>query len=79
MKKSVIAIMALFTLSIASCKKDYKCECEKTRTSGSSTLTTADGDYTFKDTRARAESRCNDQEGTGSDALGSYTRDCQIK
>lgn len=79
MKNSVIAIIALFTLSLASCKKDYKCECTKTRTSGSSSLTTADGDYTFKDTRARAESRCNDQEGTGSDGLGDYTRDCDVK
>jgi len=79
MKKSVIAIIALFTLSLASCKKDYKCECEKTRTSGSTTLTTADGNYTFKDTRTRAESRCNDQETTGNDGFGAYTRDCQIK
>jgi len=79
MKNSVIAIIALFTLSLASCKKDYNCECTKTRTSGSSSLTTEDGNYTFKDTRARAESRCNDQEGTGSDGLGDYTRDCDIK
>lgn len=79
MKKSVIAIVALFTLSLASCKKEYKCECEKTRTSGSTSITTADGDYTFKDTRTRAESRCNDQESTGSDGFGSYSRDCQIR
>jgi len=79
MKKVFIAIVALFALSVASCKKDYVCECTKTRTSGSTTLTTADGDYTFKDSRTRAESRCNDQESTGSDAFGDYTRDCQIK
>ncbi len=79
MKKSVIAIVALFTLSLVSCKKDYKCECEKTRTSGSTSITSADGDYTFKDSRTRAESRCNDQETSGADGLGTYTRDCQIK
>ena len=79
MKKVFIAIVALFALSVASCKKDYVCECTKTRTSGSTTLTTADGDYTFKDSRTRAESRCNDQESTGSYAFGDYTRDCQIK
>lgn len=80
MKKSIIAAFALLvTLGFASCKKEYKCECEKTRTGSSTTVTTADGNYTFKDTRARAESRCNDQESTGSDALGSYTRDCEIR
>lgn len=79
MKKSIVAVIALLTLSIASCKKEYKCECQKTRTGSSTTITTDDGNYTFKDTRARAESRCNDQETTGSDGLGSYTRDCEIK
>jgi hypothetical protein len=79
MKTSIIAIVALFTLSLASCKKDYVCECSKTRTSGSSTLTTEDNKYTFKDTRTRAESRCNEEEGSGSDGFGEYTRDCQIK
>jgi hypothetical protein len=79
MKKSVIAIVALFTLGLASCKKEYKCECEKTRTGSSTTISTVDGEYTFKDTRARAESRCNDQESTGTDGLGSYTRDCEIQ
>ena len=79
MKNSVIAIIALFTLSLASCKKDYRCECKKTRTGSSTTTTTNDGEYTFKDSRSRAESRCNDQESTGSDAFGNYTRDCEIK
>ena len=79
MKKSIIAAIALLTLGFASCKKEYKCECEKTRTGSSTTVTTDDGNYTFKDTRARAESRCNDQEGTGTDGLGSYTRDCEIR
>jgi len=40
---------------------------------------TDDGSYKFKDTRTRAESRCNDQEKTGSDAGGDYTRNCDIK
>lgn len=79
MKTTIIAIAALFTLSLASCKKDYSCECTKTRTDGSTTLTTEDGNYKFKDTRTRAESRCNDEEGSGTDGFGSYTRDCQIK
>lgn len=79
MKKSIIALAALVTLGFASCKKEYTCECQKTRTGSSATVSTDDGQYTFKDTRARAESRCNDQESTGSDAFGNYTRDCEIR
>ncbi|MES2512583.1 MAG: hypothetical protein V4580_00510 [Bacteroidota bacterium] len=79
MKKLVIAIVALFTISLVSCKKNYECECEITRTSGSTSTTSDDGNYTFKDTRARAESRCNEQEDSGEDFFGPYTRDCQIK
>jgi hypothetical protein len=79
MKKIVLTTAVLLTLGLASCKKDYSCECKITRTSGGNTLTTVDETYTFKDNRARAESRCNDQEGTGNDAFGDYTRDCEIK
>lgn len=79
MKKTVIAFIALITLSLGACKKDYTCECTKTRTAGSSTLITDDGTYKFKDTRTRAESRCNDQEKTGSDIGGDYVRNCEIK
>jgi hypothetical protein len=79
MKKSILAVIALLTLSFASCKKEYKCECQKTRTGSSTTVSSDDGEYTFKDTRARAESRCNDQESTGSDAFGDYSRDCEIR
>ena len=79
MKNLIVAAGILLTLGLTSCKKDYVCECEITRTSGGTTLTTDDGSYTFKDSRARAESKCNDQEKVGSDAFGDYTRDCQIK
>ena len=79
MKKLAITVIALFTISLTSCKKDYVCECSITRTNGSTSLTTGDGSYTFKDSRAKAETRCNDQEKTGSDSFGNYSRDCQIK
>ncbi len=79
MKRSVIALVALFTLSLGACKKDYKCECTRTHSSGGTTVITDDGSYNFKDTRTRAESRCNDQEGTGTDIGGDYTRNCEIK
>ncbi|MES2681438.1 MAG: hypothetical protein V4635_16195 [Bacteroidota bacterium] len=79
MKKIALTIIALFTLSLSSCKKDYVCQCSKVRTSGGNTLTTEDGKYTFKDTRTRAESRCADQEKTDSDILGDYSRECEIQ
>ena len=79
MKTTIVAIAALLTLGLASCKKDYVCECKITRTSSSGSVTSNDGNYTFKDSRTRAETRCNDQEGTGTDAFGDYSRDCQIK
>ena len=79
MKKLILMATVALSMCVVSCKKDYTCECKITRTSGGNTLTTEDGDYTFKDTRARAESRCNDQESAGTDGLGDYTRDCQIK
>ena len=82
MKRSIISAIVIATLSLgaASCKKDYTCECKKTRTDNNgSSITTVDGDYTYKDTRARAESRCNNNETTGSDALGNSTIDCDIK
>ncbi len=79
MKKSAIAIIALVTLSLGACKKDYSCECKITRTNGSTSVTTDDGKYSFKDTRTRAESRCNDEEKSGDDIFGAYTRNCEIK
>lgn len=79
MKRPIIAIVAILGLGLASCKKDYTCECKKIRTEDGNTQTSDDGSYTFKDSRARAESRCNDEEKAGSDILGDYTRECQIK
>lgn len=79
MKNLAIATIAFIALSLASCKKDYTCECNKVRTSNGNTLSTHDEDYKFTDSRTRAESKCNDQEKTGSDALGDYSRECQIK
>lgn len=79
MKNLAITTIALFALSLASCKKDYTCECTKTYTKGGTTITNADGSYTFKDSRTKADSRCTDQESTGSDVAGDYVRNCDIK
>lgn len=78
MKTSIIAI-ALLTLSLASCKKSYLCECEVTYTTDSTSYTKDDSRYTFKDTRTSAEARCNEQETQGTDIYGKYTKNCEIK
>jgi len=78
MRKVMLAVAVLGAMSFASCKKDYTCDCKKVYTGGSSSTTVNDGSYTFKDNRARAEKKCDDLETTGSDILGSYSRECQI-
>ena len=74
LKKEVLSGFAL-----ASCKKDYTCECRKIYTDDNgNVVSSSDGSYTFKDSRARAEDRCNDLETSGSDLGGDYTRECDI-
>lgn len=75
----LLAIVAVSAMSFASCKKEYVCECSKIYTGSTASATVDDGTYTFKDSRPRAEDKCNDLESTGSDVVGSYTRECQIK
>jgi len=80
MKRAVLALAVLSVFSLASCKKDYVCNCQKVYTDpDGSTSSSSDGSYTFKDSKPRAETRCNDQEGSGTDLGGDYTRECQIQ
>jgi hypothetical protein len=80
MKRAVLAVAVLSVFSLASCKKDYTCNCQKIHTDpDGSSSSSSDGSYTFRDSKPRAETRCNDQEGSGSDLGGDYTRECQIQ
>ncbi|MBA2612065.1 MAG: hypothetical protein H0U95_08845 [Bacteroidetes bacterium] len=80
MKKMMILVAALgLTIATTSCKKDYVCKCTKTYTGTTSSTTSDDGQYTYKDTRPKADDRCNANEKTGSDLGGSYTRNCDIQ
>lgn len=81
MKKTILSAGVLITLltSMSSCKKDYVCECTKTYTSNSLTVTKDYSVYTYKDTRNRAEKRCNDNTSTGTDLGGNYAINCAIK
>lgn len=79
MKLAVLTLAAFTMLGLASCKKDYTCECTKTRASETGSVSTKDGVYQFKDTKVRAIDKCNDKETSGTDALGKYTVECDIK
>ena len=79
MKKAILALVVLSAFTLVSCKKEYTCACKKIYTDADgSTTTESDGTYTFKDTRPRAETKCNEQEGSGTDIFGDYSRECQI-
>lgn len=71
--------MLFMATSLMSCKKDYTCECTKTRTDGSNTISTKESVTVFKDNKKRATEKCNDMESNGSDLAGTYSIDCQIK
>lgn len=81
MKKAILLASVLFVVgtTMVSCKKDYTCKCSKTYTSGSLTITKDYSTYIYKDTRNRAETRCNDNTNTGSDLGGNYSINCAIQ
>lgn len=81
MKKIILSAAALLFVgaTMVSCKKDYRCECSKTYTSGSGSTTKDYSVYTYKDTRNRAENRCNENSTTGTDLMGNYAINCEIK
>lgn len=80
MKNTILLAGALFVaMFTVSCKKDYTCECEKTYTSGSGSTTRNYSVYTYKDTRTRAETRCNENTSSGTDLGGNYAINCAIK
>jgi hypothetical protein len=81
MKKPVLfgLLFAIASTTMVSCKKTYYCECDKVYTGSSGSASYKDEVYTFDDTRARAEDKCENEEGTGTDLGGDYSRECQIR
>jgi hypothetical protein len=81
MKRSALigVLLAIASTTMVSCKKEYYCDCKKIYTGSNSYSSYDDDVYVFRDTRTRAESRCNDEEKTGSDLGGSYSRECEIR
>ncbi|MES2567675.1 MAG: hypothetical protein V4565_12460 [Bacteroidota bacterium] len=81
MKKAILLAGVLLAIgsSMTSCKKDYVCECSKTYTGSSSSTTSDYSKYTYKDSRKRAEDRCNENTTSGTDLFGDYSINCQIQ
>ncbi|MCE3279793.1 MAG: hypothetical protein K0S44_1984 [Bacteroidetes bacterium] len=80
MKNIIIAAALIFAgTSFTSCKKDYTCKCSKTYTSGTGSSTQDYSVYTYRETRDRAETRCNENTTTGYDLGGDYSINCQIQ
>lgn len=78
MMKIVISLGVL--LFATACEKNYTCQCTRTYTRSNGTvINEPDGAYTFKDTKMRANSRCTEMEGYGSDLSGDYVRNCELK
>jgi hypothetical protein len=73
--KFLFAVLAIVATTMTSCKKDYTCKCQRTYAGNNGSLTVDDGTYVFKDNKAKATSRCNDQETSTND----YTRNCSIQ
>jgi len=70
MKKTlIVASLAVFVL--ASCKKDYTCTC---KVNGISTGTAT----TIKDTKKKAEEKCNENDATVTLQGVTFTSDCSI-
>ena len=78
-KTSLVAIAFIIAASMASCKKDYVCNCSKTYTTGTGSSTKDYSKYTYKDTRTRAEDRCNKNTDSGTDFGGNYSINCAIQ
>ena len=80
MKKVLFALVVLSGFTLTSCKKNYICECTKVRTDSDGNRNSAsDGNYSFNESRIRAEKKCNDLEDSGTDAFGNYARACDIQ
>jgi hypothetical protein len=81
MKKVILSAAVLLCLgtTLVSCKKDYTCKCSKTYTNGSTTVTSDYSTYSYRDTKTKAISRCDENSKSGSDLGGNYSINCDIQ
>ena len=80
MKNTLMWAIALGALtSLSACKKNYTCNCTKTYTGSSVSVSIKDGTYTYNDTKLKATDRCKANENSGSDLGGNYSVNCSIQ
>ncbi|MES2515863.1 MAG: hypothetical protein V4580_17040 [Bacteroidota bacterium] len=75
MKKITLLAAAVVALSLASCKKDYTCECTKTGPNGTSSESHNTGKMKLGD----AQTRCNEGDASNEVLGETYTTECTIK
>lgn len=76
MKKLSILSIAFLALSLASCKKDYTCNCTNMSTQAGSTTTTSEITY-VKARKADAKRAC--VKTTDTESGVTVTHDCKLK
>jgi hypothetical protein len=76
--KMILVGLAIVATTMFSCKKEYTCKCSKIYTTSNGSVSVEDGSYILKDNEVRAADQCNKEESTGTDALGNYSRQCDI-
>jgi hypothetical protein len=75
MKTIFLTAAAIAALSLASCKKDYTCECTTTSPAGTSTSSEKTGKMKLSD----AKSKCNEGDKTYTVLGETYETECSIK
>ncbi len=72
--KKVFLVVAVAFFGLASCKKDYTCNCVTTDTSDGSQITSSS--ETITDHKSDAEAKCDEGDQTNN-ALG-YKTECEL-
>lgn len=73
--KKIVLFLAVCSLGLFSCKKDYVCECTLSGSSGGVTITGYSETTTIKDTKKKAKEKCEAK----SEEDGGFTSTCKIK
>lgn len=73
--KAMFLALTVLSLSLASCKKDYTCECTKESPTGTSTESHNTGKMKLEDARTK----CNEGDQTTTILGETYTTECSLK
>jgi hypothetical protein len=74
MKKSIFLVASVAMLALASCKKDYTCECSTTNPLG-----TTSSSLSINDTKKNAEEACDALNATVTNMGITQTTTCTLK